>query len=485
MNGKIITGLILIIGFFISIALAVQVGQGEFKTVYIVSLLIVGIMVMSIAGLRMWYILPFVMVATLPAVPVFAGRSVNMAELGVAGFCAVFMSSMLKGQCRLNFNFRQLWPMLLFACWVLLIAILDGSGLAILGSSSVGGRAYITTFAGFLGMILLSQMSIGEKEAKRVVWIIFAAYTISGIYRAVSSYFGMDFSLVEREFYSWQQGLSMPAMVGVILLFASKSPRQVILRPGNLLLYLFLLALAAYSGKRMIFAACCVVPMVACFWHRQRIWALFISMVGVLVMIGAVVTQNEITSLPKSLQRVLHFLPADWDWDVDRSAVYSFRETLNSLAIERVEDNPLIGKGLGMTIKDHMIMEDVNYVLQIMNPDDDPQAYPHAAANNWHSTWLGLAAILGIPGALIWILVQIKVVRASWRLGHSEDLYSWRSILCCVIFMGMFVGIMSGITSGDLVRLVMREGMYIGLLCALHKGTRVATPESEQAVNLS
>jgi len=473
MNGKIITGLILIIGIFISIAIAIQVGQGEFKTVYIVTLAIFGGLTMVIIGIRLWYILPFVMVASLPAVPIVAGRSVNMGELGIAAFSLVYMISVLKGQSRFSLNIRYLWPMLLFAAWVLLIAILDGSGLAIFGSSSMGGRGYLTVFIGVFGMILLSQITINEKEAKRVVWVIFAAYAISGVFQAIRSYFGMDASEIVSEFYSWQQGLSLPALISVIVLFTVRSPKQVILNPLNLLLYLLILSIAAYSGKRMVFAACCIIPIVACFWHRQTIWVLFIGMVGVLIMVGAIVTQNEITALPKSLQRVLQFLPADWDMDVNRSAGYSFRETLNRLAIKEVEEHPLIGSGLGMTVKDYAIMEDVNYVVQIMDPDDDPLAYPHAVASNWHSTWLGLAAILGIPGAIIWLAVQFKVIRSGWRLGHYWGLGSWRSRLAGVIFIGMFVGLMSGFTSGSLVRLVMREGMYLGLLCALMNSFRV------------
>jgi len=483
MNSKIITIAALFVGLLIAMSLAVQVGQGEFKTVYIVTLLIVSIPVVLILGLRSWYALPFAMLASLPAIPLFAGRSLQLSEFVIALILAMVFAGTLNGKIKLQMNIRMWLPLVIFVIWMIVVAIANGGGLAILGASQIGGRRYITVIAALIGMVVISQINIQEKEARRVVWIIFIALALTGAYNCVTAYIGisnMAAGVYTNDFYSWHQGLSLVAMGGVLALFARVSPKRVILKPQYALIYILLLSLAAFSGKRMGFAPCCIIPIVACFWHRQGALAVVAAMGGSLLLIGVVIIQNTTGAVPKGLQRTLQFLPADWHWEVERSAVYSFRETLNRLALERIRENPILGEGIVMNFKDHMIMEDHSYVAQIMDPDDDPQAYPHAAAKNWHSTWIGLAAILGIPGSLIWIVVQISTLFRSWRVGHKLPPGSWASSLAAMVFLGMFLAVLRSWSSGDMAQIALEGGLFIGLLCALQNGESQRLLEAQQ-----
>lgn len=479
MNSKIITVAALFVGLMIAIIMAIQVGQGEFTTVYVTMFLMFSIPILMILGTRSWYILPFAMLAELPAVPLVAGKAVSLAEFGIAVFAGVMMIAIGQGKNKIKIKLNDWWPMLAFSGWVLMIAIINGGGLAILGSSTMGGRKYLTVIVAMLGMMMLSQMIIREKEAKRVCWLIFASLAMSGVYLAGSTLLGRVDYQSAYEFYNWQQGLSYISLGGIFLLFARYAPSRIVKTPWIILVYVVLIAICAYSGKRMAFAACCIIPVVACIWHRQSIFAFFVVVLGVISISGAVLIQNQVTSIPKSLQRVLAFLPADWDWEVEQSTDNIFRDTLNRWAIVNVEKNPVIGKGVSLTADDYRLMSDYVYVSQIKHEDDDVQAFTHIAGKNWHSTWLGLAASFGIPCAFLWVVVQIFVMRRSWKLGRHFELGSWRNTMMAMILSFMVYGVMRSVSSGDVAVLAMGGGLYLGLMSAIKNGMRQDKIESQ------
>lgn len=470
MHSKLITLGTLIVGLTIALILAIQVGQGEFQTVYITTVLLFSIPILLFMGLRSWYTLPFAMLAELPALPLFAGRSVSLSEMCVVMFSGLMTMAVLQGRKKFVIKLGDWWPMLIYAGWVLMIAVINGGGFAILGSAAIGGRRYLTVLLAIMGMLMLSQMSIGEKEAKRVCWLICISMILSGIYLAGSALLGRLSNEGVYAFYSWQQSLSFISLGGIFLLFARYKPSEIILSPWKAFLYLLLLAIAAYAGKRMAFAACCVIPLISCFWHRQAIVAVAIAMMGSVGIIGVIAVQNEITAIPRSLQRVLAFIPADWDHDVEQSTDNIFRDTLNRWAMIKVRERPIFGKGVTLTVEDHSLMLNPQYVSQIKFSDDDVQAFPHIAGKNWHSTWLGLSATFGIPAAIAWIFVQLFVLRRSWILGHRWGLDVWCKTLTGMIFFFMFFGIMRSLSSGDVAVLAMGGGLYLGLMSAIKNG---------------
>jgi len=472
MNSKIITAIALFIGLLIAIVLAIQVGQGEFKTVYVTMLLIFSVPIVLLLGLRSWYILPFAMLAELPAIPLIGDKAVSLSEFGIALFSGLMVLAVIQGKELFRVKLGDWWPMLLYGAWVLMIAMINGGGFAILGSASMGGRRHLTVFIALIGMLMLSQIKIREKEAKRVCWLIVASIALSGLYMAVSTMIGRFNTQVAHEFYSWQQGLSSVGLGGVLLLFAKHSPSRVMRSPLYAILYMTLLAVVIYSGKRMTFGACCVIPIIACFWHRQAIIALVVTLAGALIITSAVWIQNEVTPIPKSMQRVLAFIPADWDWDVKDSTINTFRETLNRWAVIYIEENPVLGKGVSLTGNDFALMSDPQYISQIKLPDDDILAFPHIAGKNWHSTWLGLAASFGIPLAVFWVFVQLFVLRGTWKLGHKTRLTDWRSVLMGILFFLMCVGVIRAMTSGDVAVLAMAGGLTLGLMSAVKNGLR-------------
>jgi len=218
---------------------------------------------------------------------------------------------------------------------------------------------------------------------------------------------------------------------------------------------------------------CCVIPMIAAFWHRQAMVSLFASVAAFLLIITAVTVQNEVTSLPKTVQRALSFLPGDWDWEVKQTSEKAiFRNTLNRWAMLEVEENPIIGRGLTLSREDLRLMEDKAYVYQIMFPEDDPQAFSFIASKMWHSTWLGLAATFGIPMTIFWLCVQISVLKRSWKLGHTGSVSSWQGTLLAMIFFMMCSGVITSFTSGNAASLFKGAALQLGILAAIKNGKR-------------
>ncbi len=470
MSSRIITLTTLFVGLVIAVAIAIQVGQGEFKTVYISTLLLFSVPILWLLGTRSWYILPFGMVAELPALPLIAGRSLSVAEFGVTVYAVVMVLAIIQKKRSFRFMFRDWWPMLLFAAWVMMIAVVNGGGFAILGAEAMGGRRYLTVLLALIGMVLLSNVPIRDKEAKRVCWVIFLSMLISGVYSAGMMLLGRGDYHGVYAFYDWQQGLSWVAVAGTFFMFARNSPSEVLKKPLLLLGYMVLLAIAIYAGKRMNFAACCVIPVVATFWHRQARFALLALMLGILAIASALVAQNSGMGLPKSMQRVLAFLPGKWDADVENSTNDIFRDTLRNWAGKSIKKNPIIGEGVALTADDYRLMYDPVYVSQIKDPDDDVQAFPHIAGKNWHSTWLGLSASFGIPCAVAWVFVQLFVLRRSWKLGHWQSMGEWPRVLSGFVFFMMVMGVMRSLSSGDVAILAMHGGLYLGLLAGLKNG---------------
>ena len=472
MNNKLIALFIVIVGLIVAIMLAVQVGQGEFQTVYISMVLIFSIPIFLLLGLRTWYLLPFAMLAELPAIPLFAGRSISLAEMVVTMFSGLMVLAVIQGRKNFKIRIADWWPMLIYGGWVILIALINGGGLAILGAEAVGGRRYLTVIIAVVGMMMLSQMSIRDKEAKKVCYLLFSASALTGVYTAISTFIGYRAVGGATSFYSWQQGLSLISLGGVFLMFARFSPSNIIKSPWKVAAYILLLAICMFSGKRMAFAGCCVIPIIACFWHREVIVAMAVIMLGSLSIMGAVIVQNYVTPIPLQFQRVIAFIPADWSREVEDSTNDIFRETLNRWAIINIKENPVIGEGVSLTADDFSLMNDLSYVYQIKFHEDDPQAFPHIAGKNWHSTWLGLSASFGIPCAVAWVFLQIFVLKRSWSLGHVEDLSVWPKSLMAMVFFFMFFGVMRSLSSGDVAILAMGGGLFIGLVCAVNNGLR-------------
>jgi len=469
MNSKIITGLALVIGLLIAIVMAVQVGQSDFKTVYITTIFIFSVPICLLLGMRSWYILPFAMTAGLPAIPLTATKSLSLAEFGIPLFCGLLLLAVIQGRQRFQMKIGDWWPLLLCGSWVMMIALLNGVGLDILGSEKMGGRAYLTIGIYIPAMLALSQISIRDKEARRVCWLLLVTKTLSGIYMMINFFLSQE----EQGFYGWQQGFSGMAMGGVMLLFARNTPIKVIKSPLYSCLYLVLLVMVLYSGKRMGLVICCVIPMIAAFWHRQAMVSLFASVAAFLLIITAVTVQNEVTSLPKTVQRALSFLPGDWDWEVKQTSEKAiFRNTLNRWAMLEVEENPIIGRGLTLSREDLRLMEDKAYVYQIMFPEDDPQAFSFIASKMWHSTWLGLAATFGIPMTIFWLCVQISVLKRSWKLGHTGSVSSWQGTLLAMIFFMMCSGVITSFTSGNAASLFKGAALQLGILAAIKNGKR-------------
>jgi len=472
MNKGIIPIVVLVFGVIVALWFGFLTGQGDIRSVNVGIVMMIGIPIVLALGVRSWYILPFGMISSsLPALPFLGGRSFSMSELAVLFAASSMAAVVATGKMRLQLYHRFWIPLLIFFAWVVAVALANGVGLAVLGNSAMGGRRYISVFLAIVGMVLMSQITMNEAYARKTLIIILCAAALETLYQTLATYIGRS-GPAYYEFYSWHQGLAIFGLAGVTVMFSKYSPRDLLGRPMMIVIYILLLGLVVLSAKRFSFAACLAIPFISAFWNRQLGFALFGAAFAVVALGLIIMIQNTTGGLPKGMQRVFHFLPADWDSQVDDSTNDIFRETLNRLAFEKIRKRPIIGEGVMMTVEDVYIMESPDYIRSIMQEGDDPLAFPHAAGKNWHSTWIGTAAILGIPGALLWIVVQFGIIAISWRMKKFLRLGSWNRALASFCFVSMSVAIMRSMTSGDLTPLTMHAALLLGLLCAIEKGIK-------------
>ncbi len=485
MSKGIIPIIVITVGLIVAVWFGFLTGLGDYKSVNFGIVMLLGIPAVMAMGVRSWYILPFGMLtASLPALPFLAGRAIRLSELSILFAAFSMLAVVAFGKLRVQVFHRYWVPLVFFFAWVIVVALANGVGLAVLGSSAMGGRRYLSVFLALIGMALLTQITMKEEYARKVLILILAAAAVESAYLVITTYIGMS-GPATYEFYSWHQGFGIFALAGTAILFSRYSPREFISRPVLLLVYGFLLLVVIISAKRFAFAGCLAIPFISAFWNRQYGLTLLGGALAAIFLGGAIFFQNTTGALPRGMQRVLHFLPADWDHEVDNATSDIFRETLNRLAFEKIRQKPFIGEGVTLTVEDIYIMENPGYIRSIMKEGDDPLAYPHAAGKNWHSTWVGTAAILGIPGAVLWIFVQLGVVAVAWKLRKRVDLRSWMGALVTFCFISMVLAILRSVTSGDLTPMTMHAGLLVGLLCALDKGLPHGKPAEAPSPSLA
>jgi O-antigen ligase len=159
---------------------------------------------------------------------------------------------------------------------------------------------------------------------------------------------------------------------------------------------------------------------------------------------------------------------------VEQTTVNSFRETLNRLAVEEIKNRPWVGRGVTLTIDDYQLMHNPYYVQKMMVEGDDPEAYPHAASKNWHSTWLGMSATFGIPAGVLWVVLQMQIVAMCFGMRRRLAFGTWTSALLSFCFFIIVIAVLRSWTTGAAVELVKQSALLIGLLCGLKRGMEVA-----------
>ena len=410
----------LLIGLAAAVVLGSAIGNQDFSKVIMIVGAGVGVAVMLLLGNKYWMLIPFSLGATkLPTLP-FGGRTLELPELAIAACSVMFFLRLASRKEKLIIWRPANIPILLFMAWVGMVFVLNPIGVGALGSNVGGGRFYFKLVLAFAAFLMLSSRKYSENDIRWIFgFIIFGAFF--SLAYGITSYFiagptiDPTTGMVQEEFYTWHQELSVPAFTIAFVMFARFTPREIfgLQKAWLAVLYLLCLLMVLVSGKRLAMVAMFIPPLVGAVLHRQFVYIFISSAVAAVVLSVIVLGQGQWFRLPLVAQRTVSWLPGDWDPELQnvRGGTDDWRAELRYWASENVRRDPLIGKGFAIDLN-----ETISAILaQERGGGIDIQVAAYAIGRAWHNTWIGYAADFGVPLSIMQGILYLTVLVLSYR----------------------------------------------------------------------
>jgi hypothetical protein len=363
---------------------------------------------------------------------------------------------------------KPVWEKLLLYSLVFLMASIfftafrtGGIGMRILGSSTFGGRKYISLVASFLGFLALTLNVVPRRHAQRDLAIFSlapATTAISNVAYMLGPAFYWMFLLfpVELALNQAQADLS-PVMVGIkrytgfgpagtaicmfcLLRWGIRGICQ-INKPWRLILVVTSLFMGLLSGFRSSIMLPVIVASVQFFaagLHRTKYVFALVS--GVIISFVFLALFSE--SLPVVAQRAISFMPVKVDpiAAADAKNSMEWRLSMWGLVVQEIPRHLWFGKGYAIDPTDLFLAEESirrgfinDYEIALR-------------AGDYHSGPLSIIVPFGVVGTLAMLGVFAAGIRVLWnnmRYGDKEIwninlfLFSWfvgRLIFFVVLF---------------------------------------------------
>lgn len=466
---RVIVWIATVLGLGLAVLLGRYAGQGNAKQILLIFGFCLAVAIFLILGKNYWLLLIFAFSSDLPALPI-GGRTMALGELlGVACFITYLVMVVFRKN-----NLRIITPDFLIIsalmAWIGFIYFLNPVGLAIFGSDSVGVRGYFRILIGYLAFLIISNQEISARDVKWLLVVFVGGPFLAMGWTFIDTKFlggsgmgTMEAAEVSENEYTWHQTLAAPAFAVVLFVFCKYGTRKIFSLDhlGLALLYVGCLGIALISGKRAGLATTLLIPIVVGLVRRE--WSrIFVIGFFLALMISVLVAGHGTWfELPYRAQRALANLPGDWDPELKSMTAEGgdkFRSYMRELAWMRIEERPIVGKGLGFSSQDIAGITPETY-LQNIN-------VALALGNSWHNTWLGLWADFGLPAVLLYGLALLSYVRNLWRAYKLAPSGSNVSILTLMLFVGFWFALLRSYTSGS-SNVLYYMGLYFGLGFAL------------------
>ncbi len=484
----------LIIALFLALFLGSSIAQEDYIQVYLAFLLMGTPMVLFIMKKNYWVFIPFALLCGLPAIPLIPGRSVALKEIWIALSLMMFLGQIIISRNRnLKLTGIEFIPIYVITAWVVVTFFLDGAGLAILGSSDMGGRKYVGIILAVLSLLIISQQKVSEAQCKLLIRIILAATFVASIVALVNYFFFRVIS-VEKEqwasqYYTYHQILSNFPLILITYIFSKYTLPELIIRTKIKATMALAVSypLILYSGKRMHLVLAIMIPVIASIIRKQYMAAFAMCAAAVLFICGAIASVSMLDKLPGSVERAFSFIDyiPGVEFNSNRIKTTNFRETLNEIAIEKIQKHPFIGNGLSVSeaeVLEYEAME--QYALE----DVDSHAYLMAAGSSWHNTWLGISTDFGIPCTIIFAIFWLQLFRYAFQLRRQLPVGSYaRLLVTFLLIMNLGALLQSWVAGHSLEDILWQRGWQFGVLLALRLQLRDGAEQndfrSKQAIN--
>lgn len=392
-------------------------------------------------------------------------------ELGCVTLVVVYFvrSAMHKEHpIKINRNLLIAFPLL---SWILLIWILNPTGMNILGSTTIGARFYFKIAVGASALCVLSTLRLSETDCR----ILFVCLLMGSLYAFISSIVGHQIRSMELPSQdSARAAASQYHLLGALslyLLMMSRNSLSRLLTSLSKLILTFLFALfVLFSGKRQGLGTLLITPYLRVFITRRDVFATFIcSCLLVLFITVSVAGHGFLWDLPPSAQRGLSVFVPEFKTLSAMGASDIFRDNMKRVGYEFVRSNPWLGrKGYAMS------REETRWIWISSGLSFDSQFQGHAFSGNWHNLWLAFACDFGIPGLILFaffgatmMLVVLPMYRYCPRNSYIEACYLFYAYQLCTRFIFASVAGHSSISLQDIF-------VKYGLILAITNGARLA-----------
>ena len=218
---NLIHAFLIIGGLALAVVIGVLIGSGDWATFFIPVLAGIGVTAFLLLGNKYWLLIPFSLSFTFPIIPL-GTRAVELPELTIVVCAGLFVIRFaLKAQ---KFH---LWrpdhlPFLLYAGWAMLIYFHNPIGFTFFGASSGGARFYFKILLALAAFLIIANQKVTERDCK---WILILMVVGSFLDLAKTMLFyrifgGSEYFVDPLENYTWQQGLGIPPLIVVLILFS-------------------------------------------------------------------------------------------------------------------------------------------------------------------------------------------------------------------------------------------------------------------------
>lgn len=345
-----------------------------------------------------------------------------------------FVRRALRRETHTRFRPAVLWAVPYFI-WVVVVYLMNPSGIYLFGSGTIGARFYLKILLGFWATVVMSFQQVEEADCRKIVRISVAVVAVSLTWNFIIKRASVDASTV-----------SAYELLGAAPLFFwlhSRFRITQLLRVGwKPLAAIWLTLMTIFTGKRRAVFNILVFPVIrALIARRDRGATLVLSTIFAVVLGIIVAGQGFLYELPLSMQRGLSMLPGRWDSSLTafEGGKDPFREIVKEYAWEEIRRDPWFGrKGFAINL------EEIKWV----SSSGSTNYREHGVAGNWHSTWIGMMADFGIPGAVGWAIFSIGMLWTGFQKLKecAADSYQQTVVIYC---LGSFIlNLLASNTSG-------------------------------------
>ena len=430
------------------------------KTAMVLVLALGGALVFALDD-KYWVLLPFLFASNIaiPSLP-FNGKEIGC--LVVVGVYFVRVAAKKEHVFRFDRDLVVTLPVLF---WMFVVWMLNPVGLAMFGSSVIGGRFYFDIATGTMALFVLSTIRATENDARLLFFAILAGLCWAlarGVIFPGTDPDAIVFTGAEPE-RSTRYAFVVCSSI-FMLLFSYWSLSSILSSPLRIPLFVVLSMLVVYSGKRRAFGTIALVPFFRMFLTgKERLLTIVISVLAVFFLLFAVAGDGGAYRLPQSARRVLAIVVPDYQRHGDGGFYDTFRREMREQARFVIHDDPWFGrKGFAMNFNETSWMNFGGGLTSLYAG--------HAYAGNWHSTWYAYAADFGIPCMLFWFLFTVYVLVYAVRACRIVTVGRFLPTCCLFYSLWFLVDTAFSYTTGHAGFTTRDNFVSYGLLLAIVRG---------------